>query len=317
MKSINIPIKSVSAPAKQDKLHWMALDDRDEWSSFSEALQNSAPDVWQSQLAIEGMHCAACGVQVERALCNTQGVLSAKVNAASGRASVVWSAQVTKPSTWMQAVSDAGYRALPAADALQHQSQQKNQRMMLWRLLVAGFCMMQVMMYAYPTYISRPGDMTLDVTHLMHWASWILTLPVMLFSCGPFFQNAWRDIQLRQISMDMPVAIGILVTFLVSSAATFDPKGWWGSEVYFDSLTMFVFFLLCGRWLEVRVRNKTANALECTHAQIARKHRTPSCRWQLYPRCSKKISHRRCGARIRWRVVSCGWYFTFRGNPSR
>lgn len=262
MRSINIPIKSANAPAEQDKKHWIALDDRDEWASFSEPMAHATPDVWQSQLAVEGMHCAACGVQVERALMNTAGVISAKVNAASGRASLTWNAQATKPSVWMQAVSDAGYRALPAADAFKNKSQQKAQRLMLWRLLVAGFCMMQVMMYAYPTYISRPGDMALDVTHLMHWASWVLTLPVMFFSCGPFFQNAWRDIQLRQISMDMPVAIGIIVTFMVSSAATFNPQGWWGGEVYFDSLTMFVFFLLCGRWLEVRLRNKTANSLD-------------------------------------------------------
>ena len=132
---------------------------------------------------------------------------------------------------------------------------------MLWRWLVAGFCMMQVMMYAAPTYFTQPGDISPDIERLLRWASWVLSLPVVLFSCKPFFSNAWRDLLQRSISMDLPVAIGIVVTFAVSTAASFEPQGWWGREVYFDSLTMFVFFLLTGRWLEQRLRTRTAGAL--------------------------------------------------------
>ena len=121
--------------------------------------------------------------------------------------------------------------------------------------------MMQVMMYAAPTYFTQPGDVSPDIEKLLRWASWVLSLPVVLFSCGAYFQNAWRDLTSRRISMDLPVAIGIAVTFAVSTAATFEPQGWWGREVYFDSLTMFVFFLLTGRWLEQRLRARTAGAL--------------------------------------------------------
>jgi len=62
--------------------------------------------------------------------------------------------------------------------------------------------------------------------------------------------------------MDMPVSLGILIMFIVSTAATFDPSGLLGKEVYFDSLTMFVFFLLTGRWIELKMRDKTAAALK-------------------------------------------------------
>jgi Cu2+-exporting ATPase len=85
---------------------------------------------------------------------------------------------------------------------------------------------------------------------------------VVLFSCGPFFSNAMRDIRALRVSMDMPVALGMLITFMLSSLATFEPEGVFGAEVYYDSLTMFVFFLLTGRWLELRVRDRTAGALE-------------------------------------------------------
>jgi P-type Cu2+ transporter len=237
------------------------LDEPDEWSSFSTPIKDKA-NQWESHLAVSGMHCASCAINIEKSVKALPGILSADVNSTSGRARLVWSADVTKPSTWMHAITKAGYQVLPATDALIHDDRRKNQRLMLWRLLVAGFCMLQVMMYAMPAYYASPGEMTADTVSLMRWASWVLTLPVVLFSCGPFFKNALNDLKQRQISMDFPVALGISITFLVSSAATFEPTGWWGDEVYFDSLTMLVFFLLTGRWIELRMRDKTAGALD-------------------------------------------------------
>ena len=162
----------------------------------------------------------------------------------------------------MHAIHQAGYRALPANDAFARERRQVESRKALWRMMVAGFCMMQVMMYAYPAYTAEPGDLSLELEQLLRWASWVLSLPVIFFSCAPFFANAWRDILHRRISMDLPVALGMLITFAVSTAGTFDPTGTFGHEVFFDSLTMFVFFLLAGRWLELRLRDKTAGALE-------------------------------------------------------
>lgn len=240
---------------------YIGLDETDEWAKFSHALNTPQP-VWESHIVVDGMHCAACAMNVERALLSVSGVVSAEVNATSKRARVTWAADTTKPSVWMSALSQAGYAALPANEMFNLDARRKQQRLMLWRMLVAGFCMMQVMMYAYPAYIASSGDITPDVQTLLRWASWVLTLPVMLFSATPFFSNAFNDLKNRQISMDLPVTLGILITFIVSTAGTFQPDGWWGKEVYFDSLTMFVFFLLTGRWLELRMRDRTAGALD-------------------------------------------------------
>jgi Cu2+-exporting ATPase len=165
-------------------------------------------------------------------------------------------------------VARAGYRALPATDLAQREVRAKAQRTMLWRWLVAGFCMMQVMMYAFPAYVAEPGDMTPEAEQLLRWASWVLTLPVMLFSCRPFFASAWRDLRQRTIGMDVPVALGILIAFGASTAATFDRTGPWGSEVWYDSLTMLVFFLLSGRMLEQRLRDRTAGSLDALSRRL-------------------------------------------------
>jgi Cu2+-exporting ATPase len=211
---------------------------------------------------IEGMHCSACALTIEDALLSVPGVLQADVSAGSHRARIVWQSDRVQPSAWMRAVLAAGYRAVPANDAFAREQRRSEARKALWRLAVAGLCMMQVMMYAYPAYAAAPGDLTPEMEQLLRWASWVLTLPVMLFSCAPFFGNALRDLLHRRVSMDLPVALGMLITFGVSTVGTFEPQGHFGREVYFDSLTMFVFFLLAGRWLELRLRDRTAGALE-------------------------------------------------------
>ncbi|OYT92979.1 MAG: copper-translocating P-type ATPase [Burkholderiales bacterium PBB3] len=237
------------------------LDDPQEWGAFSRALEGRN-GMWESSVVIEGMHCAACSLTVEDALLQIPGVVSAQVSSASHRAKVVWVQSQVLPSVWLAAVAAAGYRALPANDIFASEHRRVETRQALWRWLVAGLCMMQVMMYAYPAYIAQPGDLTAEMERLLRWASWVLTLPVMLFSSGPFFKAALRDLSRGRISMDLPVALGIAITFAVSSVGTFTPEGIFGREVYFDSLTMFVFFLLTGRWLELRLRDRTAGALE-------------------------------------------------------
>lgn len=250
-------------PAPADTMHadLSVLDDPQEWTSFSRP-DAKRTGCWESNLQIEGMHCAACALTIEQALLNVPGVLQAEVSAGSHRARVVWSSDAVQPSGWMRAVQAVGYRAVPANDAFARERRLAESRKALWRLAVAGLCMMQVMMYAYPAYIAAPGDLTQEMEQLLRWASWVLTLPVILFSCGPFFSNALRDVLQRRVSMDLPVALGMLITFAVSTAGTFDRQGNFGREVYFDSLTMFVFFLLAGRWLELRLRDRTAGALE-------------------------------------------------------
>ena len=256
---------SNAEPAAQAVL----LDDPQEWSAFGrpvgptgQAAEDPASCAWDSQVVLEGMHCAACALTIEDALRSVPGVLQADVSAATRRARVVWQPSQVQPSQWMDAVHKAGYRAMPAMDAFAREQRQRENRRALWRWLVAGFCMMQVMMYAWPAYVAQPGDLTGEMEQLLRWASWVITLPMVVFSCGPFFSSALRDIRLRRVSMDLPVALGMAITFVVSTAGTFDPAGIFGKEVYYDSLTMFVFFLLTGRWLELRLRDRTAGALE-------------------------------------------------------
>lgn len=211
----------------------------------------------EAALILEGITCAACVWLNEAHIARQPGVTAVDINYATRRARVRWDESVTKLSAILDAVQGIGYRAHPYDITRSEQLAQKERRTAQWRLFVAGFGMMQVMMYAIPVYVAD-GDMTADIEQLMRWASLLLTLPVMVYSSAPFFANAWRDLKFRRIGMDVPVALGMGSAFLASLWATLTASG----EVYFDSVTMFVFFLLSGRYLEMMARQKAARGVE-------------------------------------------------------
>ncbi len=262
-----MPLPTPADLSEVDAALRAVVDQRQDWEAFSRPCDD-ASGYWESHVAIEGMHCAACSLTVESALRAVPGVRGALVNGASQLARVVWSPDATRPSAWFAAVARAGYRSVPVADLLQGEATRQAQRLMLWRWLVAGFCMMQVMMYAVPAYVAQPGELTSEMARLLRWASWVLSLPVLVFSCRPFFASALRDVRQGRVGMDVPVALGIVIAFVASTAATVQPTGPWGHEVWYDSLTMFVFFLLSGRMLEQRLRDRTAGALQALSRRL-------------------------------------------------
>lgn len=213
-------------------------------------------------LGLSGMYCAACAITIEDALRKVPGVTEVQVQATSQRARILVNPAAVKLSELVAAVQDAGYRAWPDAAARAGHERLRERRVLMWRLSVAAFCMMQVMMITWPQYVAGQDEIPADLWNLMNWACWVLSLPVMLFSCGPFLQGAWRAARRGKISMDTPVSLGILGTFIVSTGVTFGNQDLFGHEAYFDSLTMFVTFLLAGRWLESRARERVTQSLE-------------------------------------------------------
>jgi Cu2+-exporting ATPase len=208
--------------------------------------------------SLDGIRCAACVWLIERRLARLAGVREVQVNVATERLHMRWDPAACKPSDIVQAVRGIGYRAYPY-EAAQHGAQLEKKRKTQFRqLFVAGLSMMQVMMYALPAYIAEDGSMDAPMAALMQWASLLLTMPAVLYSAQPFFRGAWASLRARMPGMDLPVAIGIGAAFGASVLATLRGSG----EVYYDSVTMFIFLLLASRYLEMMARRKAARALE-------------------------------------------------------
>ncbi len=231
-------------------------DDAQVQAGFARPAQSG--DATEVSLAVEGMRCGACVWLLERTLAAEPGVLAASVNFATERAVLRWNPAATRLSTLLARFRDVGYRAVPYDPKRREEAIVRTSKSMFRRLFVAGIAMMQVMMYALPAYITAPGEIEGPYESLMRWASFVLTVPVVLYSATPFFAGAWRDLRARSPGMDVPVAIGIGVAFAASAWATISGRG----EVYFDSVTMFVFLLLGARYLEWIARRRAGRALD-------------------------------------------------------
>ncbi|MDB5917454.1 MAG: heavy metal translocating P-type ATPase, partial [Massilia sp.] len=217
-----------------------------------------AGETCEALYSVDGIRCAACVWLIERRLRGLPGVRAADMNATTGRLKISWSAQQCRPSAILGALRGIGYAAYPF-DPVRHGEQLERERKKLFRrLFIAGLSMMQVMMYALPVYLANDGTMDADMTSLMRWAGLLLTLPAVAYSAQPFFSGAWNNLKNRALGMDVPVALGIAAAFVGSVAATLRGQG----DVYFDSITMFIFLLLCSRYLELAARRKAACTLE-------------------------------------------------------
>jgi Cu2+-exporting ATPase len=241
-------------------------DDPVETARFTTWQATGSPDarvrIGSSSFQLSGLHCGACAGIIESALGAVAGVLAADVNPASHRATVRWDPRLTKPSALIDSIQRAGYGAVPDCAVSARETRRLENRNALWRLFIAAFLAMQVMMLATPSYVAGPGELAPDLRQLLNWGSWLLSLPVLFFAGMPFLERAWQALRQRKMAMDVPVALGIVVTFVASTGATFDPGGVFGHEVYFDSLTMFIAFLWLGRFIEQRERHRAAEALE-------------------------------------------------------
>ncbi len=211
----------------------------------------------QAQLLVENISCAACVWLIEHHLQQQPGIERVSVNASNHRCVVIWDNRQLSLSRIFAELAHIGYRAQPATDDQQQQLWQQENRRALMRLGVAGIGMMQVGMFAAGLYAGGLQGMEEGWEALLRWISLLVATPVVLYSARPFFQAALRSIRTRHLSMDVPVSLAIGGAYLASVWATF--RG--GGEVYFDSVSMFTFFLLLGRYLEMRARHRNGQAL--------------------------------------------------------
>ncbi|MCH8500279.1 MAG: cadmium-translocating P-type ATPase [Aliidiomarina sp.] len=205
-------------------------------------------------LALEGMTCAACAWLIERQLMNTSGVSKVVVNSATERLQVEWQADQTRLSDILRAIHQVGYKALPFQQADLEASYEKKRRGYIRRLGVAGIASMQTMMVAFGLYFDDIDDTT---RLYFWWVSLLFTAPVIVYSCQPFFVNALKALKARTLNMDVPVALAMAIAFVASFYATVTDTG----EIYYECVSMFAFFLLSGRFLEMQAKHKAvANA---------------------------------------------------------
>ncbi|MCK8515622.1 cadmium-translocating P-type ATPase [Methylonatrum kenyense] len=219
--------------------------------------------ICEASLLIEGLYCTACGWLIERSLDGVPGIREIRVNPATGRAMLRWDPDQVHLSQLMAHMGRLGYQPHPVlADAMATQAN-RERRSAMRRLIVAGLGMMQAMMFAVALYFGQYHGMDPDHMQFLRLVSMLVATPVVLYAGLPIFLGAIRDLRNLRPGMDVPVSLAIGAGYFASVWVTF--MG--GPEIYFDSISMFTFFLLVARYVEMAARHR-ANATNDALARL-------------------------------------------------
>jgi Cu2+-exporting ATPase len=212
-------------------------------------------DIRDIHLLVEGIHCAACVWLIERGLQREPGVRSVSVNLAAKRLHLSWDSQRSKLSDLIRSLARIGYSAVPYDPESAEGVIKKANRSMLYRLFFAGFAMMNMMWISIALYSGADQD---EFREFFHWMGLALATPTLLYAGYPFYRGAFGGLRGGHLTMDMPIAIGLSVTYLYSLYVTV--TGSKMGEVYFDTVTNLIFVILIGRYLEGMFRHQAVSA---------------------------------------------------------
>lgn len=208
-----------------------------------------------AQLSVSGLRCAACGWLIESRLAELSAVKRCQVNLTNQRMQVVWNEEAIAISDILHRIHQIGYDAKPYRQDTHEAMLARQNKAMMIRLGIAALGAMQAMMFAVALYFGEYRGMQLLQRDFLRWVSLFVSVPVFFYAGLPFYQSAYSALRLRQVNMDVPVSIALVITFVASFYATVTGTG----QTYYDSVSMFVFFLLAGRMVEHNARLKAVN----------------------------------------------------------
>ncbi|MBI1732435.1 MAG: heavy metal translocating P-type ATPase [Gammaproteobacteria bacterium] len=208
----------------------------------------------EATLLLDGIACAACCWLIEQRLAGLDGLKDARVNYAAHTAAVRWDPARLAFSGILAAVAQLGYHAAPYDAGAAELQLSRERGVQLRRIGIAGLFGMQIMVLSLALYLGADAGVDPGLAPLFRWSAGVLVLPILLYSAVPFFRGAARGLRAHTFGMDVPVALGIAIAFLGSIHSLLTGTG----HVYFDSIAMFVFILLCGRFVEFSVRRRAA-----------------------------------------------------------
>ncbi|MCP4898679.1 MAG: heavy metal translocating P-type ATPase, partial [bacterium] len=214
------------------------------------------------ELYLEGVHCAACVWLVEKLPSVLDGVAEVRLDLGRAVVRIVWSPETVHLSRIARFLHSIGYPSHPFRGAVTQDLARREDRSMLIRIGVAGLIAGNTMLLAFALYGGDFHGIAPEFQSLFHWLSFGLSLPAVGWCARPFFRGALGALRTRTLHMDLPIVIGILAAWVQSSSTTLTGKG----EIYFDTLTALIFFLLVGRYLQRRQQRSAASATELLFA---------------------------------------------------
>lgn len=250
---------------RSDAGRWSGSSSRDEGQfaeydneKFLKLYVTRKQDRSQITLVIDGMHCAACVWLLEKLPRLLPGVLSAEVNWTRRTITIAWISDAIQLSAIAQTLQTLGYPPHPFVQGAEREHQTRENRNQLIRLSIAGAAAGNNMLIAAALYLGMFQYMTESVITLLRYASCAVGLVSLLGPGSIFLRGAWTALRTRTAHMDLPIALGLSVGGISGIINTILGSG----EIYFDSLSVLVFVLLLGRWIQYHQQRAAAQSIE-------------------------------------------------------
>ncbi len=208
--------------------------------------------VFEVNLAVQGLHCAACVWLIEGILKKQKNVLLARINLSKKTLFLKWKNDQALGNYLVSLISDIGYKLLPFDLEILQKEEKKYDDSILKALAVAGFGVGNIMLFSFSLWFFDAKNMGVETRNLLHFFSSLIALPVIAYSARPFFSSAFKSIKAGFPNMDLAISIAIFLACVVSTLEAFRSA----AHVYFDSAVMLIFFLLIGRYLDLKARKK-------------------------------------------------------------
>jgi Cu2+-exporting ATPase len=237
---------------------------------FSHYVRDAGAGLSHIDLAVEGVSCAGCMSKIERGLSAIPDVTLARVNLTDRRVALEWKQGTLDPARFIDRLAELGYKAYPFETAGAEAVEAEQSRFLLRCLGVAAFATMNVMMLSVPVWSGNVSDMIPEQRDFFHWLSALIALPAAAYAGRPFFRSALRALRTRNVNMDVPISIGVILALGMSVVETINHA----EHTYFDAAIMLLTFLLVGRYLDQSMRRRTravAGNLAALKAETATK----------------------------------------------
>ena len=231
----------------------MDIKDRQEKLPESSSDTKAQAECARTDMAVEGVTCPACMVTIEQGVGNMPGVSKVLFNYSNNRLIVEGDPRAASPEAVMAKLASLGYKGRPYELSAEGLAQRREEKHLMRAMAVAGFAAANIMMMSVAVWSGNVSGMTENTRDLMHWLSALIALPAVAYAGQPFFQSALRALKGRHLNMDVPISLAVTLAVGMSLVQTATHQ----QDAYFDSATMLLFFLLIGRYLDMRARNRT------------------------------------------------------------
>lgn len=234
--------------------------------SYQEYIKlNEVNKEYSTTLLVEGIHCGSCVWLVESTLKDC-GAESARINLSTNRIYITWKGEANRINDFVDIIEKIGYKLLPfnIDDKLQQEALTISD--LIRRIFIAGFGSIAMMMIVWGVWFGEiDGSIGQQMKIALHLAATIFAVPCILYSSMPFLKSAIGALKVKKTNMDVPISLAIVLTTLISIQQSFIGS----DQVYYEAATSLVFFLLIGRYLDAKVRNRAKmKATEILMSQV-------------------------------------------------